>query len=125
MNTKKKTCQNEVGPDLDKKCPICERFRFKIDAYRSLVGRYLIRKMVQEYSIECNDYDKYLKRSKNNKPYVDMKILLMDYNNSNENNNNIINFNFNVSHHGMWVGGVSSLIYLVGIDIMSYDYVRS
>ena len=98
------------------------RFRFKIDAYRSLVGRYLIRKMVQEYSIECNDYDKYLKRSKNNKPYVDMKILLMDYNNSNENNNNIINFNFNVSHHGMWVGGVSSLKYLVGIDIMSYDY---
>jgi 4'-phosphopantetheinyl transferase len=96
------------------------KFRFKIDAYRSLIGRYLIRCMVAEKNIVFNDYNTYLKRSKNNKPYVDMKLLLDNNDGSNE--KTAEKFNFNVSHHGMWVGGVSSLKYLVGIDIMSYDY---
>lgn len=98
-----------------------KKFRFKIDAYRSMLGRYIIRKMILNSSIDCKNYDKFLLRSKNNKPYLDTKSMaleVMDCKHKDQWNN----FNFNVSHHGMCVAGVSSSDVLVGVDVMTYEY---
>ena len=101
-----------------------KKFRFKIDAYRSMLGRYTIRKMIKSSSIDCKNYNKVLLRSKNNKPYLDTKAMaleVMDCKHKDQWNN----FNFNVSHHGMCVAGVSSFDVLVGVDVMTYEYPKN
>ena len=86
-----------------------KKFRHKIDKYRSLTGRILLRSMANcALNVPWNDLQ--FKRTEENKPY-----LFYPKRNG---------FNLNVSHHGKWVAGACDDRVLVGIDVMRYERPR-
>lgn len=84
------------------------RFMMFEDKKRALVSRLLQYSLAHEiFSIP---YDKIaIHRTNEGKPYLVMKNSLLP------------NFNFNISHHGNYVGIASEPMCLVGMDIMSND----
>ena len=98
------------------------KFRFPIDALRSLVGRLLIRKCIEEGFGICasidsqRDVGNFLSRTKSNKPVLDLRKLDIPLRKR--------RFNFNVSHHGDWVTSAWHYDHVVGIDVMKYEKPR-
>jgi 4'-phosphopantetheinyl transferase len=94
-----------------------KKFRFPIDAHRSLLGRLLIRDCVEEnIGRHFPGVRKpVLTRTSHNKPIVNMlecaNIVSQDKK----------RFNFNVSHHGSWVASTFHNSRIVGVDVMKYE----
>eukprot|EP00501_MAST-03F_sp_TOSAG23-6_P002420 GSMAST32.ASY1.ANO1.2529.1 assembled CDS len=94
-------------------CTRISRFRNKIDAKRSLIGRLLIRCLLfrdlKLKFMECK-----LGRTSTKKPYLldPVPAGISPY------------FNFNVSHHGSWVVLASHSKQLVGVDVMNVEWPR-
>ncbi|XP_054787698.1 uncharacterized protein LOC129293650 isoform X2 [Prosopis cineraria] len=86
------------------------RFIKMEDRKRALVSRMLQYTLV--YDVMDIPYDKFMiKRTLEGKPYLDCDKDHLKF----------PNFNFNVSHHGDYVGIASEPVCLVGLDIVSYD----
>lgn len=82
------------------------RFRFPIDAKRSLIGRLLMRRVVHVHSgMPWSDIQ--FKRTQSNKPYWS--------------NPSVANFSFNISHHSKFVILVAHSHRTVGCDVMSIE----
>lgn len=94
-------------------CTRISRFRNKIDAKRSLIGRLLIRCLLfrdlKLKFMECK-----LGRTSTKKPYLldPVPAGISPY------------FNFNISHHGSWVVLASHSKQLVGVDVMNVEWPR-
>ena len=92
------------------------KFRFEIDAKRSLAGRLLLRHLAAERLCVPSGSVRF-ERTPQGKPY-----LKLENKGTNERD---FGFNINASHHGSFVVAASSESHIVGVDVMKYDPPRS
>ncbi|RYG92483.1 4'-phosphopantetheinyl transferase superfamily protein [archaeon] len=85
------------------------KYVFPDDQRRSLLGKLLQYALISS-TFQCSSRDFYIKRTKENKPYPLLKyvsaMLSKPY------------WNYNLSHHGNFVGIVADENHLVGLDIV-------
>lgn len=84
------------------------KYRVQDDRKRSVLSILLQRKTIRD-KLRCDDDDYQISRTRESKPYAV------------SNRRNVSNWNYNVSHHGAYVGIVSNADYIVGADIVKLE----
>ena len=98
-----------------------QRFQFKEDFKPALVGRLLIRKMLnQRFGLANKAIE--LKREEKGRPYLVIEESTDDqiFNQGNQ-ANRPKTFDFNVSHHGDYCVAVAENVMRIGVDIMKIE----
>lgn len=110
-----------------------QKFYFQEDVKSALIGRLLIRKIINQ-RFNLNNSEIWLKRNDKGRPYLsfennvstDEQIFNQSNScdlvlNSERDKDNSTKFDFNISHHGDYCVGVGENVRRIGVDVMKIE----